>query len=580
MIKRNIILTVLFSLLLSLSVQSQELKFKDITAQAGLSVVDRLGGHGTACGDLNNDGWIDFVITNSYNPQFVYINQKNGKFSLTKIENHYLSHQALLVDVDNDGDLDFVIANAGNGEPSKLYLNNGSGQFTFKNSALKTSPGGTRGTTASDFNKDGYLDLYTVNFLFPNQLFINHEGNYFSEEAENWDIQDKETNKAGSQGVVSVDINNDKLPDIFVCKYKYNTTINQKPLLYINHGTYFINEVQKRNINIENLNGATFADLDNDGDLDLILAKQSSNDYLTIYKNNHGYFQNMTNVLKIPLIHKPIFSIITADLNNDGLEDIFVVGWYSTNRLFINKGNWHFESINASIEDYYMNGRSGSFIDYDNDGDLDILITGYIEHTRLYENLYSGNNKSIQLDIFAPNGQKSPFDSIVYLYKNSYAYGTPWQTKHLISTQGYLSQPSTRMHFGVAQEKNLSCKIEYNTGEVKYLFNIQPEAILSVGNVPDIQISNTEKIYDRGFLIKRVIDKIDISITATQPVNKIYVFRKRTDEDSSNYKFIKEFNGNTNSLLIESDENSYDYAIYYTTESSQSFVKFASVLKR
>ncbi len=573
--KASVIFAIFFMFVIG--VFSQDLKFKDSTANAGLSLIDNLGGHGTATGDINNDGWVDFIISNSYNPQFVYINQKDGTFSLKKISSNLLTHQTLLADVDNDGDLDLVFSNAGDGEHNRLYINDGKGNFSYKTSPINNSEGGTRGITSSDFNNDGLLDIYTVNFKYPNQLFINQGNASFIEKAESWGARDYEANKSGSQGVVSADINNDGLQDIFISKYKYNTSIDQKPILFINHGTYFVNEAEERHIYSVNLNGATFVDLDNDGDLDLILAKQKSNTYLTIYKNNNGYFQDMTNILKIPLIHKELFSIIAGDLNNDGLQDILVVGWYSNNKVYINKGNWNFVSVSTGIEDYYRNGRSGSLFDYDNDGDLDVLITGYAEHTKLYENLLNNDNKAIEMEVYAPNGQKAPYGTKILLYKNSFVIGKPWQTKYLISTQGYLSQISTRTHFGIGKEQNLSLKIIYNTGEEKYLFNVVPGSIFNVGNIPEINVINSRRVFDRGFLIRKKTDVIDISIPSNVSIKKIYVYRKQKGDSNENYEKVGEFSGDTNQLVVSAEDKDYNYAIFYTTEDSVSFVTFFDI---
>jgi len=562
----------------SFNLFSEELKFKDITLEAGLSLVDRLGGHGTAVGDINNDGWPDFIVGNSYNPEFIYINNKNGTFSLNMIENNSLTHQVLLVDVDNDGDLDLIISNSEVDEPNKLYINNGNGHFTFKESQLDISKGNTRGITASDFNKNGWLDLYAVNFIFPNQLFINQGNCEFIEEAENRNCQDASPSKAGSQGVISVDVNNDDLPDIFISKYKYDTEEDQKVLFYINQGNRFIDRAQNLGINVKNTNGATFTDLDNDGDLDLVISKQESNPYLTIYKNNNGVFVDKTNVLEIPLINKSIFSIIPGDVNNDGLEDLLVVGWYSENIMIINQGNWKFKVVNCGVENFLKNGRSASFIDYDNDGDLDVLITGYIQHTFLYQNQLDNDNKSIEVSLTSPNGQKSPYGTKLTLYSNSFTNGIPWQTKILISTQAYLSQQSSRIHFGTGKEENLSLIVKYPTGEEKHLFNLKPCAKINMENVPGINIVNYFRTWDRGLFLKQLIDYFEISIPYNIEVKKIFILRKDKDSSDTSYEIVKEIDGNSDKIIVKAENKNYKYAIYYIQENnSQSFVTFLDI---
>jgi len=576
--KQVYIYLILFFYFLSFNLFSEELKFKDVTLEAGLSLVDRLGGHGTAVGDINNDGWPDFIVGNSYNPEFIYINNKNGTFSLTSIENNSLTHQVLLVDVDNDGDLDLIISNSGVDEPNKLYINNGNGHFTFKESPLDTSKGNTRGITASDFNENGWLDLYAVNFIFPNQLFINQGNCEFIEEAENRNCQDASPSKSGSQGVISIDVNKDNLPDILISKYKYDTEENQKVLFYINQGNYFIDRAQNLGINVKNTNGATFTDLDNDGDLDLVISKQVSNSYLTIYKNNNGVFVDMTNILEIPLINKSIFSIIPGDVNNDGLEDLFVVGWYSENIMIINQGNWEFKVVNCGVENYIKNGRSASFIDYDNDGDLDILITGYIQHTFLYQNQLDNENKSIEASLTSPNGQKSPYGTKLILYSNSFTNGIPWQTKTLISTQAYLSQQSSSIHFGVGKEENLSLIVKYPTGEEKHLFNLKPCAKINMENVPEINIVNYFRAWDRSLFLKQLIDYFEISIPYNIEVKKIFILRKDKDSLDASYEIVKEIDGNSDKIIVKTENKSYKYAIYCIQENNNpSFVTFLDI---
>ncbi len=149
-------------------------KFTDVTQASGIGSV--LGpGLGVTCADFNGDGWIDIYVANDGAANLLWINQGNGKFE----EMGLLSGAAYGVDgmaragmgiaagdFDNDGDEDVLITNLAR-EGSTLYRNNGRGSFhdaTLEFDLARPSFLSTGfGVGWFDYDNDGWLDLFAAN---------------------------------------------------------------------------------------------------------------------------------------------------------------------------------------------------------------------------------------------------------------------------------------------------------------------------------------------------------------------------------------------------------------------------------
>ena len=123
---------------------------------------------------------------------------------------------------------------------------------------------------------------------------------------------------------------------------------------------------------------SAFGDLDNDGDLDLIVSGSENYfyHYTRLYRNNgSGAFTEVTQ--KLPGIEYG--NVDLDDFDQDGLLDILLVGSVDASsgkgpRLFRNKGNVNFQEVTTGLPS--LNQGMGRFGDYDNDGDPDILLAG------------------------------------------------------------------------------------------------------------------------------------------------------------------------------------------------------------
>ncbi len=185
-------------------------RFTDVTVASGVSKADGAG-LGVTMGDYNGDGWIDFYVANDANPNQLWINRHDGTF----VDEGMLSGAAVNAagnpegsmgiasgDFDLDGDEDLFITNI-IGETFVLYRNDGKGNFEDERAktglAAPTAAFTGFGTDWFDYDNDGLLDLFVANgavniiesqrgqplpFRMRNQLFRNGGGTFVEKSAE------------------------------------------------------------------------------------------------------------------------------------------------------------------------------------------------------------------------------------------------------------------------------------------------------------------------------------------------------------------------------------------------------------
>ena len=195
--------------------------FTDVTPSAGIDN-QRSYGHGVACGDYDNDGYVDIYVTN-FGANRLYRNNGDGTFTdvttESGTEDSRWSSSATFFDYNSDGDLDLYVVNYLSykldasyppcfetpvfgatekvrgychpkhfeGAPDRLYRNNGDGTFTDVTEAANVrDPGGIflgkgLGVVAADFDADGNPDIYIANDDTPNYLFYNKGDGTFAD---------------------------------------------------------------------------------------------------------------------------------------------------------------------------------------------------------------------------------------------------------------------------------------------------------------------------------------------------------------------------------------------------------------
>ncbi|MFQ5824499.1 MAG: FG-GAP-like repeat-containing protein, partial [bacterium] len=309
----------------------------DIVNDGGIS-------SGSSWGDYDNDGDSDLFVVNFGN-NFLYAN--NGDGSFTKIAEGDIvndgssSHGASWGDYDNDGDLDLFVANWNN-ENNFLYANNGDGTFTRITTGTIVNDGGnSTGCIWGDYDNDGYLDLFVAN-EGNNFLYANNGDGGFNKITTGSIVTDGGSSLSSSFG----DYDNDGDLDLFVANKN-----DENDLLYSNNGDGTFTKITTGDIvnDGSNSHGANWGDYDNDGYLDLFVANHGGNNFL--YRNNgDGTFNKVT---AGHIVNDGIFSQGSswADYDNDGDLDLFV-GNVGNNFLYANNGysnNWINIKCNGTV---------------------------------------------------------------------------------------------------------------------------------------------------------------------------------------------------------------------------------------
>jgi len=272
---------------------------------------------------------------------------RTGQGSLPGLNTPSLS----LGDIDNDQDLDLVLT--GHVGPdvehlARVYTNNGSGGYT-DTGQLTLPDVAASSTTLGDIDSDGDLDLIITGF-------INIDG------GESIDIISR---------------------------------------LYVNDGTGAYSEASGVSLDGVGFSSTSLGDIDNDGDLDLLLAGSG---IAKIYENNGtGGFQE-TAQGSLENVHEA--STAFGDINNDGALD-FIIAGSGLSVVYTNNGFGLFhKSLKVNLES--LGQPSMTLGDIDDDGDLDLILTGFslsefVPVSRVYTNhehgeyaeLLQGNIKGI-----------------------------------------------------------------------------------------------------------------------------------------------------------------------------------------
>lgn len=277
--------------------KQEQKKFIDVTRQVGVNGSELSYGLSLGLGDFNRDGWTDFYVSNDYSvPDYLYINHGNGQFKdeLSQRINHtsQFSMGNDVADLNNDGHLDIVTLdmlpednkrqkllsmpndnqfdqNVKTGfyyqyMRNMLQLNNGNGSFSEIGQAAGVSKTDwSWSALAADFDNSGQKDIFITNgYLrdYTNLDFINYMNDFVQKKGR--------LMRSDIQEIIS------RMPASNLSNYMFKGTSN----LSFEKVTNDWGLAQ-----VANSNGATYADLDNDGDLDLVV--NNINQSAFVYEN-------------------------------------------------------------------------------------------------------------------------------------------------------------------------------------------------------------------------------------------------------------------------------------------------------
>ncbi|MDC8002851.1 FG-GAP-like repeat-containing protein [Aureisphaera galaxeae] len=417
--------------------------------------------------DVNGDGWDDIFITNgpfAGQDNMLYINNQNNTFTTVTVDDIVSdgdrSDGASFADADNDGDLDVFVVTfgaSGVGKKNYFYRNNGDGSFTYEPTIAMGIPlTYSEMATWIDANDDQNLDLYFTNSVgsLQNMYFENLGDGSFQQET-SLSITD---DVLASRSIDWIDYDGDGDCDLFVTNEEGQTNS-----LFRNDGPDNFTQIFDSTITLSfrNSAGSSWGDIDNDGDFDLFVANYGSSGQANqLYINDNGTFtEDTASAVAVPSTSS--FGSSFADVDNDGDLDLFVCNAFlagqNNNFLYINDGNGNFTQDTSSDLANHSGWTFGcAFGDYNNDGWLDALLANTLSENQtnsLYENTGTGNNW-VKLHCQGTDSNYSAVGAVVKILAT--INGNPvWQTRKIAASSGYCSQNSYTVHFGLGNSTSI-----------------------------------------------------------------------------------------------------------------------------
>jgi len=383
----------------------------------------------------------------------------------------------LWADIDNDGDPDLFEINSF-GYHDRLFRNDDGNLVWVTDDATADSPGFGQSGAAADVNGDGWIDLFVPNgggsIPEPNYLFLNRSGEGFEKVTSGPVVEESRY----SSGASFADIDSDGDMDLFVAN------LGGAPnSLFRNNGSGQFTLMSDSPVMAGGQpvggNASAWGDFDNDGDLDLFVTHGSPSNQL---------FRNRGDGTLDPALLPPITTLggetvgaVWVDLDNDGWLDLVVARREGFHYVFRNLGDGHFERILNTAIDLRATGANGIAVaDYDLDGDLDLLFDGW--NTGAAPSLFrndtiGGHWLRVRLEGTFANrsgvGARVQIDAIVN--------GRPLsQTRQIGGDDAFCSQELVA-HFGLGDATQVeSVRVFWPQGAVQHLTNIPAGQVLVV----------------------------------------------------------------------------------------------------
>ena len=288
-----------------------------------------------------------------------------GKRHLPGISTRTLG--AAAADLDGDGDLDLVTGDVG--VSNHIYINDGSGKFTLPAKWQIYSKDDTRGFALADFTGNGEIEIYVANFG-RDQIYVRNKARGF------WQNSNFRFDDIATESVVAADIDGDGDKDLIL------GVAGAANRIFINNGVsnfrnWFTDETQTRlPAQAREISNAVLAiDVDGDKDLDLVFANWLGQHRLYL-NDGKGVFKEVT-ATHFPKSGEPTLDAAAADVDGDGDLDLIFSQLTTTAvkqtpalRLFLNNGKGMFtEARKGSLPVIEGDVSSVDFGDLDQDGD-------------------------------------------------------------------------------------------------------------------------------------------------------------------------------------------------------------------
>ncbi len=506
--------------------------FEDITRAAGVTTDTWCTGVSVI--DINNDGWPDiYVCVSGEGPasrrkNLLFINQHNLTFTEEAaaygLDDASYSTQAVFFDYDKDGRPDMYLLNHNLNDKrpndiienkldsnslaaDKLFHNEGvprgMNHPVFRDVSHKAGifeDGNGLGVVVSDFNGDGYPDIYVANDYIRNDvLWLNNRDGSFT----NCIASSLRHQSYSSMGTDAADINNDGLPDIVTLDMQPESNVRKKMMysflseqrheteMKMGYQPEFIYNTLQLNNGVRKINGREipfFSDIgqmagisETDWSWSVLLADFDNDGWKDMHIGN-GLGRDPTNADFLEYTYQAMeqSGISVEDIGQRRLfaDKLSLLGPAPLrNYLYLNKGDLSFENISmAAGIDQKSISNGAVYADLDNDGKLDIVTNNINGDAFIMHNeMTSPKNHYLTLSMAGDSLNREGIGTKVFAYSRGLV-----QMAEQYPVRGYLSTVDSRLHFGTGGAGIDSLSVRWPDGRVQVIIHPPMDTMLVV----------------------------------------------------------------------------------------------------
>ncbi|MFI5218166.1 MAG: FG-GAP-like repeat-containing protein [Bacteroidia bacterium] len=417
--------------------------------------------------DVNNDGLDDILKMEQSRTLVLELQNRDGSFTRTSLglipDNDNVWGMAA-ADVDHNGWKD-VAAGSGSCYLYKLFYSGGNVTATITQLPLNYF---VQNITFGDFNNDGWADLTVCDDNDYSKVYVNNAGTLaVTTTLINTNINPgmfygSDPYDSGNYGSVWTDFDNDGDLDLYIAHCRQSTSSptdqRRRDRLFVNNGSnVYTEQAQAYGIEVTNFKQTwttSFGDINNDGDLDIIMTNHGENGQI-LQNDGTGHFTDITATTGFTTPSTDPIESFVEDFDNDGFIDILISGGGPGNSYFMyhNNGNNTFTLATTPIPATSNGMLSFAAGDLNHDGKVDIFAS--------YGNVYNTPTSTDDVLLLNTTGNTNHFITFALtgtasnhgaIGARATIYGA-WgkQIREVRAGESYGTCNSSQLHFGLAQ---------------------------------------------------------------------------------------------------------------------------------